>query len=161
MGHEKIDWVDGIIPDCLVNKVKIYGDHRGSVMEIFRLDELDPMLHPAMCYLSTTIPGIMRGPHEHKVQTDYFGILFGKVRVCLWDYRKDSPTFGTRQVRVYGEDNPVTMAVPPGVVHGYVNIGEASVLILNCPNQLYAGPGRNEEVDEIRHEDNEHHPFTI
>ena len=35
----------------------------------------------------------------------------------------------------------------------YQNIGDADGIVINCPNRLYSGAGRKEEVDEIRHED--------
>jgi dTDP-4-dehydrorhamnose 3,5-epimerase len=47
----------------------------------------------------------------------------------------------------------MALIVPPGVVHAYKNIGTEPGLIFNCPNRLYKGPGRKEQVDEIRHEE--------
>ena len=44
------------------------------------------------------------------------------------------------------------LIVPPGVVHAYRNISKEPGVVFNCPNRLYAGPGRKEPVDEIRHE---------
>jgi dTDP-4-dehydrorhamnose 3,5-epimerase len=45
--------------------------------------------------------------------------------------------------------------VPPGVVHGYINISDRDGMVLNYPDKLYKGWGKKEEVDEIRHEDKE------
>jgi dTDP-4-dehydrorhamnose 3,5-epimerase len=42
--------------------------------------------------------------------------------------------------------------VPPGVVHAYRNVGTIAGWVFNAPNRLYAGPGKREPVDEIRHE---------
>ena len=43
--------------------------------------------------------------------------------------------------------------MPPGVVHAYRNLSRAERgLVLNYPDRLYAGTGRREPVDEIRHE---------
>ncbi|HUF11026.1 MAG TPA: hypothetical protein VMO47_17020, partial [Rhodothermales bacterium] len=53
------------------------------------------------------------------------------------------------------EGNPAAVIVPPGVVHAYRNVSEGDAMIFNCPNRLYGGWGRAEEVDEIRHEDRE------
>ena len=57
-----------------------------------------------------------------------------------------------------GEDNPKSVLVPKGVVHAYRNIGQAAGIVINCPNRLYMGEGKREEIDEIRHEDD---PDTI
>jgi dTDP-4-dehydrorhamnose 3,5-epimerase len=51
--------------------------------------------------------------------------------------------------------------VPPGVVHGYRNIGDQAGLVVNLPNRLYKGQGRSEPVDEIRHEGDPHTCFRI
>lgn len=54
---------------------------------------------------------------------------------------------------VVGERNPVAFIVPPGVIHGYRNVGDRDAYVLNFPNALYAGKDRKEKVDEIRHEE--------
>jgi hypothetical protein len=74
-------------------------------------------------------------------------------RLFLWDSRPESPTCGRRTVVVVGESNPMAVWVPPGVVHAYRNIGKVPGLVFNAPNRLYAGWGKQEPVDEIRHED--------
>ena len=45
------------------------------------------------------------------------------------------------------------MTVPPGVVHAYRNVGSSDAFVLNFPDKLYAGWGKKEPVDEIRHEE--------
>ena len=60
-----------------------------------------------------------------------------------------------------GGARQVIITVPPGVVHGYRNVGVSDALLINCPNRLYAGEGRAESVDEIRHEDRADSPFVM
>ena len=60
-----------------------------------------------------------------------------------------------------GETNPTVAIVPPGVVHAYRNVGEHDALIINCPNQLYAGEGKQQPLDEIRHEDRAESMFVM
>ena len=52
-----------------------------------------------------------------------------------------------------GEDKPMFLVVPPGVVHAYRNVGANDATVLNFPDRLYAGHDKKEPVDEIRHED--------
>ncbi|HLK59867.1 MAG TPA: dTDP-4-dehydrorhamnose 3,5-epimerase, partial [Chthonomonadaceae bacterium] len=59
------------------------------------------------------------------------------------------------QVILAGEANPIFLVVPPGVVHAYRNVGEQDAFVLNFPDRLYAGWGKKEPVDEIRHEEND------
>ncbi|NQT38825.1 MAG: dTDP-4-dehydrorhamnose 3,5-epimerase family protein, partial [Planctomycetes bacterium] len=71
----------------------------------------------------------------------------------LWDARAESPTRGNRMKVVVGESNRQAVIVPPGVVHAYKNTSDISGWVFNAPNRLYAGEGKSEPVDEIRHED--------
>lgn len=138
------------IEGVLIKPLKRFTDARGWLMEVFREDELPEGFRPAMGYLSLTHPGIARGPHEHRHQTDGFAFLSGLFRLTLWENRPGRPR--RREVYEVGETNPVFVAVPPGVVHAYRNIGATDAFVLNFPDRLYAGWGRKEPVDEIRYE---------
>ena len=108
------------------------------------------------------MPGVTRGPHEHREQSDFF-VFFGPgdFKLYLWDSRRDSPSYKCVQTLVVGESNPQAVLVPPGVVHAYKNISAVPGLVFNAPNRLYAGWGRAEPVDEIRHEDEADSPYVI
>jgi dTDP-4-dehydrorhamnose 3,5-epimerase len=112
-----------------------------------------------MGYVSITLPGVVRGPHEHVSQADCFCFLgTSPFKVFLWDARKDSETFMHKQVVDAQEEKPTTLIVPPGVVHAYKNVGKVPGLVLNFPNRLFKGKGKQLPVDEIRHEED---PNTI
>jgi dTDP-4-dehydrorhamnose 3,5-epimerase len=134
---------------------KRHADKRGWLVELFRIDEIEGLMQsPVMAYVSETLPGIARGPHEHKFQTDYF-CFFGPsdFKLYLWDNRLESPTYGSREIGIVGESNPMAIVVPYGVVHAYRNVGKVPGLVVNSLDQLYGGWDREEPVDEIRHED--------
>ena len=150
------------IEGVIVRYLKQYNDDRGWLVELFRQDEIGSGVCPVMSYVSLTRPGIVRGPHEHKDQTDLFCFIGPSTfRLYLWDNRKESATFGNSIKLDLGEDRWAAVIVPPGVVHGYKNIGSRDGLVYNAANRLYAGEGRNEPVDEIRHEDDTNSPFKI
>jgi len=128
-------------------------------MELFRDDELPDGFKPAMGYVSMTKPGVARGPHEHAEQTDCFVFLDGEYELYLWENR-DGKADATEVHRV-GEANPTVAFVPPGVVHAYRNVGTREAFVQNFPDKLYAGWGRSEPVDEIRHEDEERSKFRL
>jgi dTDP-4-dehydrorhamnose 3,5-epimerase len=154
--------VDIKILGVICHPLVIYNDQRGWLAEIFRQDEVAPEHVPVMAYISVTEPGVGRGPHAHRHQTDLFCFPGpGDFRVVLWDNRPDSPSFGTRQDFHLGEGTPGVLIVPPGVVHGYRNIGDRPGLVCNFANRLYRGPGRQEAVDEIRFEDDPESPFRL
>ncbi len=155
-------FIDGDIQGVVCKTLKTFTDARGWLTEVFRSDEWPSELHPTMVYISETLPGVARGPHEHKDQTDYFAFIGpGNFLLYLWDARPQSPTFGHRLKLPAGQDNKQVVIVPPGVVHAYQNVGSIPGWVFNGPNRLYAGEGRREPVDEIRHEKDANSPYLI
>jgi len=140
-----------MIEGVIIKTLKKFEDERGWVSEIFREDETD--YRPAMAYASYSRNGVVRGPHEHVSQSDFFCFFGpGNFMMHLWDNRESSPTCGEHMEMEVGENNPATITIPPGVVHGYKCISEAGAWYVNMPDELYAGEGKKEAVDEIRHE---------
>lgn len=139
--------IPGVVMYSLVKRT----DHRGHLLELFRIDELPTEFRPAMSYISVTHPGIARGPHEHVHQCDAFAFVDGSYELYLWENREGQPE--RMETHSVGSENPVTVLVPPGVVHAYRNVGDKDAFVLNFPDQLYAGWGKSEPVDEIRHEE--------
>jgi dTDP-4-dehydrorhamnose 3,5-epimerase len=157
-----LQFEDGPIQGVRVSDLARHVDQRGWLMELFREDELGEALAPVMSYVSSTGPGIVRGPHEHREQADFFCFVGpSNFRIYLWDNRADSATYGHRLVLDGGEDAPRSVIIPAGVVHAYKNIGSKQGWSINFPNRLYAGEGRREAVDEIRHENDPITPFRV
>jgi dTDP-4-dehydrorhamnose 3,5-epimerase len=149
----------GEIRDVVVRPLRKFNDRRGWLSELFRHDELTAEFYPVMSYISSTNPGVTRGPHEHVDQADLFCFLGpSNFMLRIWDNRSDSPTYRNVMTLIVGEDNPQAVIVPKGVVHAYQNVGEKDGIVINCPNRLYMGEQRQETIDEIRHEDD---PETI
>ncbi len=152
----------GPIDGLQVRRLGRFEDQRGWLIELFRRDELSRDEVPVMAYVSQTLPGVARGPHGHVEQSDYFAFVGpGDFKLYLWDDRPASPTSGNRQTIVLGESNLAVVIIPPGVVHAYKNISGYPGLVFNCPNRLYAGEGKKEPVDEIRHEDRPDSPYHL
>ena len=153
----------GKIEDVVVYPLKKYVDERGWLAELFRHDEISREFYPAMAYISVTEPNCQRGPHEHTEQADLFCFIgSGNFKLRLWDNRADSPTFRYVMTLFVGADNPQAVIVPKGVAHAYKNISQTEKgVVINCPNRLYMGEGKKEEIDEIRHEDDPDTIFTI
>ena len=157
-----MSFINGIISDVIIRDLTKYQDNRGWLMELFRNDVIAEEYISVMSYISQTEPGIARGPHEHRNQADLFCFIGPSTfRLYLWDARKNSPSYGHRMVFDSGEQKPQAVIVPAGVVHAYKNIGLIPGWVINLPNRLYAGKGRKEIVDEIRHESDPNSPFQM
>lgn len=149
----------GDIHGVVVRDLRKFTDERGWLAELFRYDELDEEFYPAMAYISSTAPGITRGPHEHVEQADLFCFIGpSNFKLRMWDNRNESETFNHVMTLIAGQDSPKSVLIPARVVHAYQNVGEVHGVVINCPNRLFMGKGKREEIDEIRHEDD---PATI
>ncbi len=157
------EWFEGSIHDVILKKLVKHLDERGYLFETFRSDELPADLKPTMNYVSVTEPGIARGPHEHHEQTDIFAFAGpGNFKLKLWDNRSSSPTYRNWMELYAGQDKPMLVVIPPGIVHGYKNISSLERgMVLNFPDKLFMGPGKKELVDEIRHESDQNSPFSM
>lgn len=152
----------GVIHDVAVRHLSKHIDERGWLAELFRRDELAEEFYPQMAYISSTLPGFTRGPHAHKHQADltcFIGPSDFKIR--MWDNRNESKTYLNVMTLFAGQDNPIAILIPKGIVHAYRNIGDVPGIIINCPNRLYGGEGRNEEPDDVRYEDNGDSIFSM
>jgi len=160
--------IDGII----VDNIDQHSDERGFLIETFRIDDEffnsiyrlkdGTYVGCPMSYISATMPNQIRGPHEHKKQTDVFCFIgSSKFEVRLWDNRPNSNTY-KKEMKIIAEDSaPLIVVVPPGIVHGYKNIGLDLGYVINMPDKLYAGWDKKEKVDEIRWEKDENSPFKM
>ena len=150
-----------MIEGVIIKNLTKYEDERGWLTEIFRKDELDGY-QPVMSYVSSTKPGIIRGPHEHQLQSDCFVFIGpGTFELYLWDRRESSKTNGEHIKIEVGDNNPTLVIVPPGIVHGYKCIGDKDAWSINFPDKLYKGENKSEEIDEIRWENKEDSPYKI
>jgi len=162
MYSQEIESTDSHIEGVIINQLSKYEDSRGWLLELYRNDEVPTGNEPVMAYVSETLPGVVRGPHEHVDQSDYFAFTGpGTFKLYLWDARESSTTYGVKQVAILGEDFKASVIVPPGVVHAYQNISETPGWVFNAANRLYAGANKSLPVDEIRHEDVPNSPFKI
>ncbi|KKT26554.1 MAG: dTDP-4-dehydrorhamnose 3,5-epimerase [Parcubacteria group bacterium GW2011_GWA2_43_9b] len=148
--------INGVIIKQLVK----YEDARGWLAEIWRDDETN--YRPAMGYVSVTHPGVIRGPHEHKMQSDCFIFLGpGNFELYLWDRREGNATCGEHIKIEVGVKNPMMIIIPPGVVHGYKCVGDQDAWCFNLSDRLYKGEGKKEEPDEIRWEEQADSSYKI
>ena len=125
-----------LIDGVQIKRLRLIPDERGYLMEMLRSD--DPMFEKfGQVYLSVAYPGVVKGWHYHKVQTDNFTIVKGMMKVVLYDGRDGSPTKGEINEFFIGELNPLLVTIPPGVLHGMKAIGDTPGMLVNCPTEPY------------------------
>jgi len=134
-----------LIDGVRIKSLRLLPDDRGFLMEMLRSDD-DIFQKFGQVYLSVAYPGVVKGWHYHKVQTDFFTIVKGMMKVVLYDERPASPTHGEINEFFMGEQNPILITIPPGVLHGMKAIGAGPGFLVNCPTEPY----NYAEPDEYR-----------
>lgn len=125
-----------MIEGVKVKQLRIIPDERGFLMEILRSD-WEVFEKFGQVYITACYPGIVKGWHYHKFQTDHFACIHGMAKVVLYDGREGSSTRGEINEFFVGEKNPLLLKIPPGIIHGFKAIGRRTAIMLNCPTELY------------------------
>jgi len=128
----KLGNIDGVV----VKDLRRVVDDRGWLMEIFRSDWPEFQKF-GQTYLTTCKPGIIKGWHYHKLQTDHFVVIKGNALVALYDGRESSKTKGTVQEVEIWEKAPKFVKIPPVVYHGFTPIDANEIWVVNTPTELY------------------------
>jgi len=134
-----------MIEGVRTRKLRRIPDERGYLMEMLRSD-WEEFQQCGQVYVTAVYPGVVKGWHFHKLQTDYFICVAGMAKVVLYDGREDSPTHGEVNEFFMGTQNPMLLVIPPGVMHGFKGISPEITLIVNVPTELYD----YDEPDEYR-----------
>ena len=124
--------IDGV----KTRKLRFIPDERGYLMEMLRSDweEYDKF---GQVYITAVYPGVVKGWHYHKLQTDHFICVHGMAKVVLYDGREGSATHGEVNEFFMGDQNPMLLKIPSGVMHGFKGISQEMTLIVNVPTELY------------------------
>jgi len=68
---------------------------------------------------SLMFDGVIKAWHYHNIQTDWWYICSGVLRVGLCDLRQDSPAYKQTMDFLMGDFQPAQVVrIPPGVAHG-------------------------------------------
>ena len=134
------------IDGALIQELSWYTDQRGSLSVLLRADQ-EALLGErfGQAYVTTVLPGVVKGWHRHALQTDRMTGLKGETLLVLIDGREGSPTRGTVVETVLGERHPRLALIPPGVWHGLKAIGAGESLVLNLPTHAYDLDAPDEE----------------
>jgi dTDP-4-dehydrorhamnose 3,5-epimerase len=135
------------LPGVTLRALRINRDPRGTLTELLRSDWSDVFgeeLPFAQAYVSVTAPDVARDDdrwHVHRLQTDRFVCLAGRIVVPIADARSDSPTHGSLTLvelaATADAPAPLMVTVPPGTLHGLIAIGPAPAMLMNFPTRLY------------------------
>jgi dTDP-4-dehydrorhamnose 3,5-epimerase len=147
--EEQLGKIDGVV----IKKLKIYKDkpdlkqdvEPGIFMEVLRDD--DKMLKKfGQSNFTIASKGTIKAFHYHKYQDDLWFVATGKAVIIMYDRRRNSKTYGVKQIVETGRDNYKLVLVPVGVAHGYKVISKEPVLLFYHVTKHY----NRENPDELR-----------
>lgn len=134
-----------MIEGVRVKKLKIIPDDRGRLMEILRSDDPE-FINFGQVYMTTALPGVVKAWHYHKLQTDSFTCVGGKMRLALYDAREKSPTYQEINDFELSLEDPKLVQIPMGVYHGFKCISDNEAIVINTVTVPY----NSKNPDEFR-----------
>jgi len=133
--------IDGV----KIKELRVIPDERGRLMEILRSDD-EAFAGFGQVYMTTAYPGVVKGWHYHKIQTDNMAVVSGMMKLVLYDGRDKSPTKGEVMEVFFGEQQPRLVTIPPMIYHGFKCISDREAIVINVPTEVY----NRREPDEFR-----------
>ncbi len=106
--------LEGVVFKSLVT----HRDERGFFREIIRSTDA---LFTGFGQWSHSLmyPGVIKAWHLHRLQTDWWYVAGGVLKVALHDTRESSATRGRTVDFLLGDNQPEqVVGIPPGVAHG-------------------------------------------
>ena len=120
-----------MIQGVLVQPLKQIPDERGKIMHMLRVD--DPYFEKfGEIYFSVVYPGVIKGWHLHKEMTLNYAVIYGTIKLVLYDDRSESSTRGELMELFIGDGNYVLVRIPPQVWNGFKGAGVTPAIVANC-----------------------------
>jgi len=120
-----------MISDIKITKLKQIPDERGKIMHMMRIDY--PIFKKfGEIYFSTVKPKFIKAWHLHKEATLNYVCIKGKVKLVLFDDRKESKTFGKYQELILSPEDYFMVTIPPLIWNGFKGTGQEESIIANC-----------------------------
>ena len=132
------------IESVRIKPLKIISDERGAIYHMLRND--DKIFQEfGEIYFSKIHPDIVKGWHIHKKMALNYAIVYGKIKLVLYDDRNESKTKGNLMEIFMDKTNYFLVNVPPLVWNGFKCRNDENALIANCATL----PHDPEEIERL------------
>ena len=133
-----------MIEDVVLKELVTHADDRGFFREIIRSSDDSFAEGFGQWSHSLMFDGVIKAWHYHRIQTDWWYVATGVLRVGLCDLREDSPTLKETMDFYMGDLQPAkVIKIPPGIAHGCKTI-QGPVNLFYFTSHVY------NPADEIR-----------
>ena len=120
-----------MIQDVKIAKKQVINDDRGKIVHMLRNDDKN-FLKFGEIYFSYVYPNMIKAWHIHKKMTLNYVAAFGKIKLVLYDDRKNSKTFGKIQEIFLSNENHLLVSIPPNIWNGFTSADENLAVLANC-----------------------------
>jgi len=122
------------IPGIKIKKLNVFANDQGYLFETLRNDDRIFDGKFGQVLVSEVYPGIVKGLHRHKKQTDYTTCIKGNIKYIAIKEINGELLINTF---VIGEKNPILIKVPPGIWHGYTPVSNEPATVLHTMDFPY------------------------
>lgn len=108
-----------MISGVMVKELVRHPDERGYFEELIR--KTDDFFSEGFGQLSHSymVQDVVKAWHVHKTQTDWWFCATGKIKMAVYDMRKNSPTYKEMNEYILGDEpDNIIVKIPAGVAHG-------------------------------------------
>ena len=143
-----------MIEDVVITKRKQIVDERGKIMHMLRNDE-NIFKSFGEIYFSCIFPEKIKAWHLHKKMTLNYVVVTGKIKLVLYDDRKNSNSYGKIQEIILSNENYCLITVPPLIWNGFKSLDNKTSIIANCSDI----PHEHDEILRMDYDD-KHIPYS-
>tara|TARA_A100001011_G_C14235965_1_gene811041 strand:- start:204 stop:638 length:435 start_codon:yes stop_codon:yes gene_type:complete len=120
-----------MIEGVKISELKVISDKRGKIMHMMRTDS--PFFKKfGEIYFSTIYKDIIKGWHLHLTSTLNYACIKGKVKLVLFDDRKNSKSKNQYQEIILTPKKYFLVTIPPNIWNGFKGIDSEESIIANC-----------------------------
>jgi len=133
-----------MIQDIDFKTLATHGDDRGFFRELIRSSDGIFAEGFGQWSHSLMFNNVVKAWHYHNIQTDWWYVVSGVLRVGLCDLREQSPTYKATMDFLMGDlQQPRVLKIPPGIAHGCKTV-QGPVNLFYVTSHVY------DPSDEIR-----------
>jgi len=142
-----------MIEGVVLKELETFNDDRGFFREIIRSSDDSFREGFGQWSHSLMFDGVIKAWHFHRIQTDWWYIVSGVLRVGLCDLREESSTYKQTMDFLMGDLQPASvLKIPPGIAHGCKTVqGPVHLFYLTShvydPDDEYRIPYDDPEID--------------
>jgi dTDP-4-dehydrorhamnose 3,5-epimerase len=120
-----------MIEGVIITKLKKIDDDRGSVITMLRSDT-KVFKSFGEIYFSTIFNNSIKAWHLHKKAILNYACISGKVKLVLFDDRKNSKTLGCYKEYILTPTDYFLITIPPYIWNGFIGLANSESIVANC-----------------------------